>query len=108
MSIAAGTLTKRVTLQTLSREQDSVSGEMRSAVKGLGSVWASIEPVSGGETRRGAKVQANVTHVVRIRHRRDVTPECLVEYQGRRLAVVAVQVPREYTEEMVLQCVEQQ
>jgi SPP1 family predicted phage head-tail adaptor len=80
MSIAAGRLRHRVTIQALTPVydsdgdviQDQNTGEVLRVWTTLGEVWAAVEPISGREFIQSAETQSQITTRITIR-RQDFT-----------------------------------
>ena len=53
------------------------------------SVWANVEPMSGGESPVAAAMRSRLTHRVRLRYRADIAPAALCGV-GRVFDIVAV------------------
>jgi len=102
----AGKLRRRVTLQSVATSSNGVGGKTSAAPTTVATVWASVEPLSGGELLRAQQMQSNLSHRVTIRHRSGVTPRMRVAYQGRRFEIAAVIDPEERHERLVLLCSE--
>lgn len=69
MTIAAGQLRHRVTIQSASESRDG-AGEVQLTWSAIdrGTVWASIEPISSTEQTDSSQQQAIATHKVTIRN----------------------------------------
>lgn len=94
---------------TIEREVQSVpadSGEVTRTWMPIGSVWASIEPISGREYFASQQLQADVTHRVRMRWTKLVGPNCRLRFNGRVLAIVAAINVEERNAQWELMCVE--
>ena len=99
-----GTLRHRVTIQQQPDPQTQNSvGEITTAHTTLATVWAAIEPQTGGEGIEQAAVVAQVTHMVRIRRRTDVTPAMRL-YTGTRTLEILSVLDANKPGEMRLQC----
>lgn len=73
----------------------------------LASVWADIQPRTAAERWGSLAMQAEATHVVRIRYRQGVTSAQRVRFNGRVLHILGVIDPGERRRELVLECKEQ-
>lgn len=69
----AGKLDRRVQYQTATEEADAF-GQMQPTWAAVGTYWASVEAVSGRESRLAEQMQAVVTHTIRIRYQGDTAP----------------------------------
>jgi SPP1 family predicted phage head-tail adaptor len=52
-------------------------------------MWAEVEPVTATERMQDEAIQTEVTHVIRMRYRSDVSSKDVVTWRGRRLEVVS-------------------
>ncbi|WP_149683754.1 phage head closure protein [Alkalithermobacter thermoalcaliphilus] len=53
----------------------------------VATVWAAIEPLRGREFFQAQQAQAEVTHKVTIRYRKDVDKSQIIKYADRRLDI---------------------
>ena len=67
MSIRAGALNRRITLQSRSVSQDASGGQINTWAD-VATIWASIEPLSGRELMAAQAVQSAVSHQITIRY----------------------------------------
>jgi len=70
----------------------------------LNTVWAGIETVTGKTYFDGAGVETPITHSLLIRFDATVTAETWIEFDGRRLDILAVQDLEERHEFLTLTC----
>lgn len=68
-----GDLRHRVRIDSLDENARDESGAVVPVWVEVATVWASVEPVGGRESLINGQVQANVTHLVLMRLRDDVT-----------------------------------
>lgn len=68
--------------------EDEESGEARIDWDTLGTVWASVIPVRGGEPFADQQRYAEVTFLFRIWYRDDVTPETRITYEDAHFDIV--------------------
>lgn len=100
-----GSFRERVSIQAATRSRDAEGGFANSwATVTDGTVWAAIEPISGGETARGRKVDAKVTHTVRMQYFAGVTNQHRILYGSRALNIVRVLNLDERGVEIELDC----
>lgn len=83
----AGTMNRRVTIQSASRADDDGGGQT-TTWSGVGGWWVGISTTGGDEFRAARALQPDLTHEVRGRFRTDVTT-------ANRLAYVANNTRRE-------------
>ena len=69
MSIKAGKLRHRITIQAKGMTQDPVTGEMVEGWSDLVSVWASVEPLSTREFIAASAGQSEITARIVVRYR---------------------------------------
>lgn len=87
MTLRAGLLNRRVTLQSPTRTPDGRGG-YTTAWNDVATLWARVEPVSTGERVAAAQVQGEISHRVTIRHRAGITTDMRLLYGTRALAIV--------------------
>lgn len=102
----AGRLRQRVELQMTSQTRNTW-GDVVEAWATYDTVWAGIRPVSGTERRAAQQAQAEVTHEIRIRYHKGVSPIHRVLYKTRVFAINSIINQDERNKELVLQCTEQ-
>lgn len=83
MSLKAGQLRHRITLEAPVYTQDPVSGEMVRTWEDRGSVWAAIEPLSVREFIQAQAIQSQVSVRFMIRYREDVQPDWRIVHKGK-------------------------
>lgn len=107
MTLRAGRLNKRVTIQANTPTQDTFGEEVDSwaAITG-GQRWAAIEPLRGRERFDAQQVNPTVSHKVTIRFLSTVEPAMRVLFGTRKLQIDAVVDPQERGEMMELYCTE--
>lgn len=110
----SGELHHRVDLIRVGPETRNGYGEQTPKDIVVGSVWASIEPLSGRELFQAQQVKADITHRVRLRWGRSGTGATeslsamhIVKHRNRRLEISAPPVNvDERNREWVLLCTE--
>ncbi len=107
MSLEAGRLDKRVTLQAHGITQDA-NGTPVEGWSDVATVWAAVEPLSGREFFAAAQVQAEQMQRITIRYRTGVTAAMRVAWAGRLFDITAVIDWRERHEALQLMCRELQ
>ena len=63
--------------------------------------WANINPISGREYYQAETVNSDLTHKIRLRYRKGITPDMRVIYNNRIFYIVSV--INEYEKNIVLQ-----
>ena len=100
----AGSLRHRVTIQRYELAVDEYGAPLRrESWKGVSTVWASVEAVSGREFFASQQAQSEVTQRIRIRYRPDVTADMRVIHNGKVFNIVAP-LPDNRGRELVLMC----
>ena len=80
MTIRAGLLRHRVTIQQGAEGTADAHGVPAITWTDVATVWARIEPVSGLEQVRGMKLQAETTHLVTMRYRTSCTHDMRLKW----------------------------
>lgn len=90
-----GKLNKRITfqLQDLDLEDEDW--------KDIATTCASINPISGKEYYSAETINSDLTHKIRLRYRRGITPDMRVLYNGRIFYIISV--INEYEKNTMLQ-----
>lgn len=83
MTLAAGRLRHRVTLQSPDITQDSGMGALSTSWFDEAEVWAAVEPVSVKDFIAAAATQSQVTARIVIRYRSDIQPDWRVVHGSR-------------------------
>lgn len=99
-----GTMRHRVTIQQRPDPQTQNSvGEVTTTWSTVATVWAAVEPQSGTEGLEQDARVAQVSHLVRIRRRTDVTP-AMRALEGTRVLEILGVLDANKPGEMRLQC----
>lgn len=107
MSLAAGALDQRITIQQPVAGQDA-AGQPSTGWESIASnptLWASAEPLRGREFLAANQMQATVDTRFRIRHRTDVDSTMRVLWRSVPYQIVSVIEPRGARESLELMCV---
>ena len=90
-----GKLNKRITfqLQDLDLEDEDW--------KDIATTWASINPISGKEYYSAETINSDLTHKIRLRYRKGITPDMRVIYNDRIFYIISV--INEYEKNTMLQ-----
>lgn len=108
MTERIGPLRERVTIERATRSADSSGGSVVSWAP-LGhapTVWARVEPLSGGEALQAMRLEARITHRVTLRWRDDVSATMRLVWRARVLNIRAVTNPDERRRYLELLCEE--
>lgn len=87
-SCSSGTMTKRITFQSMITTQNEY-GEPVSGWTDAGTVWASIEPLSGRDFFQAQAVQSEITHKI-ITRWSGARPEMRIKYGTRYFDIESV------------------
>ena len=90
-----GKLNHRITFQI--QNLDSEIEEWNDIV----TTWASINPISGREYYQAETINSDLTHKVRLRYRKGITPDMRILYKDRIFNIVSV--INEYEKNAILQ-----
>jgi SPP1 family predicted phage head-tail adaptor len=88
-----GDLNRSVLIQTIDESRDAFGASIQTWIE-LATVWAQIEPLSGGESFVSDMIQSRATHRFTIYHRTDVTAEERIVYGGFAYDILLVQSAR--------------
>lgn len=90
--ITAGELKHRIRIQSRSSADDGAGGNTITFVD-LATVWARITTQNGREFEEQKKITPELTHMVRMRFRGDITPDMRVVWGSRMFNILAVYDP---------------
>lgn len=103
MTLAAGTLNRRITLERYGSTPSGTGGQTPPAWTPIASVWANVRYLNGSETLRADFPVSVAKASIRIRFRDDIDPTCRAVYSSGSvttyfeiLAVLPDMVGREY------------
>ncbi len=94
--------------QPIAGDASEASGEVLSTWTKLASMWCSLVPLSGKELFAAQQVRAQTTHLVRTRHRNDltITTAMRLTYRSRIFAIESAVNVGEMNNETLMQVVE--
>lgn len=90
-----GKLNKRITFQL--QDLDSEDEDW----KDIATTWANINPISGKEYYSAETINSDLTHKIRLRYRKEITPDMRVIYNDRIFYIISV--INEYEKNTMLQ-----
>lgn len=90
MSMRAGDLRHRISIQRPELTQDQQTGEMITTWRELAKVWAKVEPLSVREFIAAASTQSQITARITVRASVVVDETCRVVYRGKDYNVEGV------------------
>ena len=102
----AGSLRRRLTIQSVTEGALSSSGEPAETVTTFATVWGSVNPLSGAELYRMHEIHPEVTHAVQIRYLAGVTSKMRVVFGTRSFEIKSVVNTAEANRELNLLCTE--
>ena len=108
--VRAGDLRNRVTIQTVSESTTATDyGTRTKTWSDSFPAWAEIMPQTGREFYRAQQVVGDVTHLLRIRFRPDVTftPDNRITFGNRVLNIVSILELDERHRDWMVTCVEE-
>lgn len=105
MSVNAGKLDKRITLQSAAESRDA-HGQPIETWSDVATVWAAVEPLRGREFFAARQFSAETTHKVTMRNRTGVSPKWRVLLGVRTFRIESVINPLERSESLELMCAE--
>jgi len=103
--VRAGTLRSRLAVQ-LPTDAITAAGDSVPVWNTVGYRWGAIEPIAGREFTEAGRVDADVTHQVRIRYYDGLTARYRFSFGSRILNIATVANTDERNYEMVCQCKE--
>ncbi|AOY76915.1 phage head closure protein [Clostridium formicaceticum] len=106
-----GKLNKRIKFLKFEKVQDGAGGfldnwETEEGWKEIASVWANIRPLKGREFEQAQQGQAEVTHKVIIRYRKDIDKSMIIKLNNRRFDISYIMNIDEENKYLELQCLE--
>lgn len=104
--IKSGALRNQVEIVLPGTTKDSFGGTTPGGGTSLGTVWASIEALTGRDAVAAQSFSSIVTHKVVIRWIAGVVSKCQVMFGTRTFQVESVLNPDERTKKLILLCVE--
>lgn len=105
MSLDAGLLNHRITFQSTAPTSDNMGG-FTTVWADVATVWAAVWPTSGKERLQDMKLQAEVTHKIRIRYWPSLLPEMRIKFKDRYFRINSIINPDEAGEMLDLLCLE--
>lgn len=105
MVMRAGELRHRVRVQETVRTDDGAGGHTLS-FRTIDTIAARVFMSAGREVMEAKKLNAKVSHVVRLRARTDITPAHRFMFNGTALNILSIGDPDGKGVEMIAQCEE--
>jgi SPP1 family predicted phage head-tail adaptor len=104
--LRAGLLRHQIRIAVPNWTPDSWGDNQIDSASVLGSVWASVEALSGRELFAAQQRVSNVTHVVTIRYMDGLKASMNVWFGARQFQIQAIENPDEQTKMLRLLCIE--
>ncbi|MDT2277698.1 phage head closure protein, partial [Paenibacillus larvae] len=102
-----GKLNKRITIKKHEPLPDGAGGyEDDDGLADVATIWANIRPLRGREYWQSQQTQAEVTHSIMIRYRKDIDRSHVVNYSGRLFDIQHIINVDEANRTLILHCVE--
>lgn len=95
-----GELRNRVVIKKNTKIKNAF-GEVADNWEVVAEVWANINPISGKEFFSADTVNSSVSHRIRIRYRKDITSDMIIDYKGRTFEINSI--INEYERDKILQ-----
>lgn len=86
----AGTMRDRITFERWDSTPDPRWGASAGGWAAYDTFWASVTPVAGLETFQGQAVQAETSHMIRMRYHPDINSKDRIVYRGAKLDIISV------------------
>jgi SPP1 family predicted phage head-tail adaptor len=86
----AGSLNRRVTLQSKTVSQDATTGIVTEGWADVATVYAKIQPLGGRELELAKAIASEVTYQIDVRYRPTLTAAMRLVYEGRYFNIHAV------------------
>lgn len=82
LTLAAGNLDKRISLQSPTQTR-TADGGVTESFEEEAEVWAEIKPVSAREHVSGNQITQDITHKIKIRYYSGITPSWRIVFDSR-------------------------
>jgi len=96
----------RVTFQEEQKTPDGYKGSTAKWVYVV-EVWASVEPISGGERFFAQQIKSDVTHKVKIRYRTGINEAMRILHRDRIFSIESIIDVEERQKFIELRCIEE-
>ena len=101
-----GRLDKKVTFCRYSEEENELEQLQQQLKPVIKNIWATVVPKSGREYIEANKERPELTYIITVRYRKDITPDMLIQYKGRLLNIKSICNVREANEMLEISCTE--
>jgi SPP1 family predicted phage head-tail adaptor len=86
----AGDLRHRITLQKQRTGQDNYGQPLENEYDDFTTVWAAVNPILGKEYFAAETIQSDVTHRIRLRYCKGITPDMRVKFGDRYFTIISL------------------
>ena len=97
---------QQVTIQAYRKSRDSYGAEVETWTDLHTGVWASVEPLIGREYMAAKQLTADVSHKIRIRYIKGLSPEMRIVWGTRYFEIVSIINVQERNRELVIMATE--
>jgi SPP1 family predicted phage head-tail adaptor len=87
--IKMGELRHKIDIERAQLISDGIGGSTKTWAS-IGTPWAKIKPMRGGERLQAMRIEATISHVITIRYKSGYLPSDRVNYNGRIMQIRAV------------------
>lgn len=101
-----GRLDKKVTFCRYSEEENELKQLQQQLKTVIKNIWATVEPKSGREYIEANKERPELTYIITVRYREDITPDMFIQFKGKLFEIRAIRNIREKNEMLEITCVE--
>ena len=85
----AGDLRHKITFQQLTVANDSYNYPTQTWTDQI-TTYAAIWPVRGVEKVEGMKLEAELTHKIRVRYKKDIVPKMRIKFKARYFDILSI------------------
>lgn len=103
--INIGKMNKKIYICTPRTTQDEMGQDIMTYEKGK-RIWATVKSVRGGEYYDALKMSPEVSYIIYTRYRKDIHPDTILMYHGKKLEVKHVADIEEEQVMLEIQCTE--
>ncbi len=106
MAKGLGKLLHRITIEAPAESSDGQGGGLQTWAT-FATVWAEVKPASAFERFNSQRVEADVTHKIRVRYNKDITAAMRISFDNRKFQIKGVRPDDDYRKDyMFLDCEE--
>lgn len=101
-----GRLNKKVTFCRYSEGENELKQLQQQLKPVIENIWATVEPKSGREYIEANKEHPELTYIITVRYRKDITPDMFIQFKGRLFNIKSIRNIREANEMLEISCTE--